>query len=280
MKTLRFLGMLLLGMCLSFGMVACGGSDKDDEGGGGNGATGWEGDWLITASSDFLTYPASIQVLTLDRSTGKFYSTYFMTEDGEFYGGSIAYGSLSVNEKNSTMTMNGVTIEYEVEGNKIIFYGGSTSTTYYRLNSEQKTVFQEWGKKAAGHIYTYEIESGSGGVVPGGGGSGGGGTATGGDIVGSWYINYTEDGYLVYEIYTFGSNGYLSHTLLFSADGKTWYKDEDQGSVPYSVKGSKVYVGGDGTSYSVSGNKLNLGGEILYKVTSDIQKIWNSAIAP
>ena len=278
MKTLRFLGMLLLGMCLSFGMVACGGSDNDDNGGGSNGATGWEGDWLITASSDFSTYPASIQVLTLDRSTGKFYSTYFITEDGEFYGGSVAYGSLSVNEKNSTMTMNGVTVEYEVEGNKIIFYGGSTSTTYYRLNSEQKTVFQEWGKKAAGHIYTYEIESGSGGVVPGGGGSGGGGTATSSDIVGSWYNYFTENGYQYYEIYTFGSDGILSYTILLSTDGKTWYKD-DQESVSYSVKGSVVYVGGDGTSYSVSGNKLNLGGEILYKVTSDIQKIWNSAIA-
>lgn len=278
MKTLRFLGMLLLGMCLSFGMVACGGSDKDDEGGGGNGATGWEGDWLITASSDFLTYPASIQVLTLDRSTGRFYSTYYMTEDGEFWGGSIAYGSLTVNEKNSTMTMNGVTNEYEVEGNKITFYGGNTSYTYYRLNSEQKAIFKEWAEKAKGHVYTYEIQSGSGGVVPDGGGSGGGGgSATSGDIVGSWYINYTESGYQYYEIYTFGSNGVLSFTILASSDGKTWYKDEDFDSLQYSVKGSTVYIGGEGSSYSVNGNKLTLDGEVFYKVTSDIQKIWNSA---
>ena len=197
MKTLKYFGMMLLTAIMAFGIAACG-SDSDDEGGGGSGATGWEGDWLITASLG--GYPASIQVLTLDRETGRFYSTYYMTEDGEFYGGSIAYGSLTVNEKNSTMTMNGVTIEYEVEGNKIIFYGGNTSTTYYRLNSEQKAIFKEWAEKAKGHVFPYEIEPGSGGVIPGGGGSGGGGgSATGGDIVGSWYDYYEDDGYLIYE---------------------------------------------------------------------------------
>ena len=267
--------MLLLTAVMAFGVAACG-SDSNDEGDGGSGATGWEGDWLIEATSDFYTYPASIQVLTLDRNTGRFYSTYYMTEDGEFYGGSVAYGSLTVNEKNSTMTMNGVTVEYEVEGNKIIFYGGSTSTTYYRLNSEQKTIFKDWGLKAKGNIYTYEIQPGSGSVIPGGGSGGGGGSATGGDIVGSWYNYYTEGGSQYYEIYTFGSNGYLSYTLLFSSDGKNWYK-EDGGSIQYSVKGKTVYVEGEGSSYSVNGNQLTLNGTILYKVTSDIQKIWNSA---
>ena len=99
----------------------------------------------------------------------------------------------------------------------------------------------------------------------------------GGDIVGSWYNYYTEDGYQYYEIYTFGSNGILSYAVLASMDGKTWYKNEDYESVQYSVKGSTVYVGGEGSSYSVNGNQLTLDGEVLYKVTSDIQKIWNSA---
>ena len=283
MKKLKWLGSVLLAMVMALGMVACGGDDNGENGGGGRGATGWEGDWLIMATSDFVNYPAYIQVLTLDRASGRFYSTYLYTEDGELVGGSIAYGSLLVNEQNSTMTLNGVTGDYEVDGDEITFFGSNTSVTYKRLNAEQKAIFAKWKVMSQGYVFPYEIEPGSGGVIPGGGVvPGGGGSGTGGNIVGSWYDYYTEDGYYIYDIYTFSSNGMLTCTLLYSKDKSTWYKD-DYDSFYYKTSGNTITVTKGSETfkspYSVNGNTLVLDGDTFYKVTSEIQRIWNSAIS-
>ena len=280
MKTLKWLGSVLLAMVMAFGMVACGGDDEN-ENGGGNGATGWEGDWLVMATSDFVNYPAYIQVLTLDRATGRFYSTYYYTEDGELVGGSIAYGSLTVNEGNSTMTMNGVTGEYRVDGNEITFFGDFTSVTYRRLNAEQKAIFAKWAVMAQGYVFPYEIEPGSGFVIPGGGGTPGGGSGTGGNVLGSWYEEYNESGYSGYDIYTFKADGTLENEDVFTTDGKNWYKIVYD-PMWYKTSGNKMTITGSSgsstSSYSVVGNTLIIGNEVaLQKMTSSVQRIWNSA---
>lgn len=282
MKTLKWFGSVLLAMVMAFGMVACGGDDENDNGGG-SGATGWEGDWLIMATSDFVNYPAYIQVLTLDRATGRFYSTYYFTEDGEFVGGSIAYGSLTVNEQNSTMTINGVTGEYEVDGDEITFFTGyNTSYSYRRLNAEQRAIFAKWAEMAKGYVYPYEIEPGSGFVIPGGGGTpGGGGSGIGGDVLGSWYEEFSDSGLSGYDIYTFKSDGMLENEEVFTSDGRNWYKMSFD-SMWYKINGNKMTItGSSGSStstYSVVGNTLIIGDEVaLQKMTSNVQKIWNSA---
>ena len=272
MKTLKLLGMVLLSTVMTLSMVACG-SDSDDDNGGSH---DWQGNYLVMASSDFVNYPIQIQVLSL-KTDGRFYSTHYYTEDGKLVGGSCAYGALTVNEGKKTMTMNGVTMNYSVDGNAINFYSNGTTTTYYRLNAEQEKVFNDLAKKAQGYVIPYEITSGTGTIIPGDGGSGPGSGSGSNKIVGKWYDYYSEDGYIWYGIWDFGSNGILTQYSLSSQGGKVWYK-KVEGAYPYKVSGNQLTITGEGTTkFVISGNTLILDDDPLQKVTADIQKIFDSA---
>ena len=155
MKTLRFFGMMLMAVMVSFSMTACGDDDDDDEGGGGGfGGGSYAGEWVVE-NDNFPNYPSEIAVLKLTSNTWTV--RYYHAEDAQNIYKSPASGKLSVS--GSTMKVSGEGVDFSegtwsVTGNtmKLTYVddedGKKYTDTYTRLTSEQSKVLAAWDKVA------------------------------------------------------------------------------------------------------------------------------------
>lgn len=265
-KLVKSFGMMLMATMMTFGICACDGDSSNDGG-------DWSGDWLVMTKGSLTNLPADIQVLTLNPNTGRFYSTYYLTEDGKMAGGSCAYGKLDVNENKRTMTMNGVTMKYKVVNDKITFYDNSASTSFKRLTAKQKALYADLAKLAKGYVYPYEIEPGAGSVIPGITGIDPNGMF--GSVVGMWY---QQTGSSSYEITEFKTDNTMTYIELWKS-GSKWCKSTDTGT--YSVKNNILTIKADGKStkhqFYSNGAELVIDDTTLKAMTSTIKNYLNSA---
>lgn len=155
MKTLRFFGMMLMAVMVSFSMTACGDDDDDEEGGGGGfGGGSYAGEWVVE-NDNFPNYPSEIGVLTLTSNTWTV--RYYYAEDAQNIHKFSASGKLSVS--GSTMKVSGEDLRFaegtwSVTGNtmKLTYVddedGKKYTDTYTRLTSEQSKILAAWDKIA------------------------------------------------------------------------------------------------------------------------------------
>lgn len=132
MKTLRFFGMMLMAVVLSFGMSACG---SDDDGGGSSSIVG---EWVtVQSSSNYM------DIVIINIQGGGTYRTTIYTMEGS-----------NMNTEDPTVehvykyTASGT---YKLDGNKIITDGSTEAT--YTLSSSGQTLYI---KDVKGEQFAYQ----------------------------------------------------------------------------------------------------------------------------
>jgi hypothetical protein len=114
MKTLRFFGMMLMAVLMSFSMTACGDDDDDDSKDGG-GTPDYVGTWVITDTRE------RMQVMTL--KTNEWETDIYKIRDNNEYKKEHEKGSLSVSGNKLTLTNAPFkTATYSISGNSMTIY--------------------------------------------------------------------------------------------------------------------------------------------------------------